>query len=586
MKKVFAALLIFFTLVFSAFAANLDGNAETSAAALKKLNLFLGTDKGFELERPMTRAEAAAMLVRFLGAEKKALEGSYAHPFIDVPQWADGYVGWLYVSGLTKGVSTTRYGSQQAVTAWQYATFLTRALKEDESIPQSLITEEEISAIDKHHAFLRGDAAILSIRALGCYYTKNQNYRPLADVCIERKLFTAAEFSDACFDFFAPSYTFDDTGIITLRILGIPIRQTQDGGYFTNESIDPIASDGTRYDPFVYKVKDGTVTICSMDPHTLETTELARREGISGHYNYRNLFKLGETHYIFETLADVNKNTLFSVTDGEVQEVLTFTGGESVWYPSPGDNVYVDAGSVLIMTDRSYFCVTEDSYTEIDLKNLNAVAYLDGNILAQRMNETSVDILLLDAASGKEKACYTTHDDIDRGTYGEMARTVSRERDSYYYGEAGLYFYQNGTLTQISARPANDFFKLDDGSFVILTHELGVRYSGQDAFGGNQVMQLHPNGEEKLLTPEAMDVAPIDSIFLKDGNVHFVTATGVGMMNFDTYTYRIEADGKITVTDFSAGYPEMTDGFTWENPDGYKERYIKKEQDRIDALGY
>lgn len=39
------------------------------AVMLKKLGLFQGTEESFELERNMTRAEAAVMLVRFLGAE-------------------------------------------------------------------------------------------------------------------------------------------------------------------------------------------------------------------------------------------------------------------------------------------------------------------------------------------------------------------------------------------------------------------------------------------------------------------------------------------------------------------------------------
>ncbi|MBQ4316485.1 MAG: S-layer homology domain-containing protein, partial [Oscillospiraceae bacterium] len=195
MKKIFTSCLICVmlcaSLCFSASGANISGDAEKSAEVLKELNLFRGTDKGFELERQMTRAEAAAMLVRFLGAEEKAMSGSFSHPFTDVPAWAEGYVGWLYRSGLTKGVSKTLYGSQQPVTAWQYATFITRALRDEEEIPRELATPAEIEKIDKESTFLRADAAIMSIRALGCQYTKNENYRPLADVCIERGMFTA-----------------------------------------------------------------------------------------------------------------------------------------------------------------------------------------------------------------------------------------------------------------------------------------------------------------------------------------------------------------------------------------------------------
>ncbi len=591
MKKMFSAAFLMITLcavlAFPAFAANLDGDAQSCAEALRELNLFLGTDKGFELERPMTRAEAAVMLVRFFGAEEKALAGSYKHPFTDVPQWADKYVGWLYVSGLANGVAPTLYGSQQSVTAWQYGTFITRALREDEVIPNGLIREDEITAIDANKNFIRADAAIMSVRALGCQYTKNGNYRPLADVCIERKLFTAEEFGNACFSFFSTSYVLSDDGYITLRILGIDIRKTADGGYFTNQSIDPIASDGTRYDPFVYRQNGEMVTIYSMNPLTLETTELACRTGIIGRYNYQNPFKLGETHFIFETLADQDKNTLLAVKGGKVNEVLSFiNGGESAWYPYADNNIFIDADSVLIMTYRKYYCVTEDGFSEIGEGNLQTLAYIDGVILAKRINEASIDVVLLDVKAGKEIVSYNVPDDIERGEYGKGYRDLGREREGYYYGEAGLYFYNDATLTQITAKPANDFIKLDDGSHIILTHKLGQRYAGIIAFGGNEIMRISPDGSEERLTPENMDVDAIDSIFLKDSKVHFVTACGVGMMHFDRYTYRIEDNGKLTVTDFNAGRPEVMDGFTWDNPEGYKERYIKAEQARIDALGY
>ncbi len=591
MKKIF--ITVFLTIALCAvfavpsFAANLEGDAPKSAEALRELNLFLGTDKGFELERPMTRAEAAAMLVRFLGAEEKALAGSYKHPFTDVPEWADKYVGWLYVSGLTNGVAPTLYGSQQSVTAWQYGTFITRALQDDEAIPSGLITENEIREIDTNKKFIRADAAIMSVRALGCQYTKNENYRPLANVCIERKLFTAEEFGNACHLFFAPTYGVDNDGHIILRILGIDIRKTVDGGYFVFETIDPIASDGTRYNPFVYRQDSETVTIYSMDPLTLETTELACRTGINGHYNYRNLFKLGETHFIFETLADQDKNTLLAVKDRKVSEVLSFiNGGDSAWYPYVGNNVFIDADSVLIITDKKYYRVTENDFSEINESNLHTLAYIDGNILANRINEASIDVVLLDVRTGKGIVSYNVPDDIERGEYGEGYRDLGRERDGYYYGEAGLYLYKDATLTQITAKPANDFIKMNDGSYVILTHKLGQRYAGMVAFGGNAIMRISPDGSEKYLTPENMDIDNIDSVFFKDGKIHFVTACGVGMMNFDMYTYHIEDNGKLTVVDFNAGRPETMNGFTWDNPDGYKEGYIKAEQERIDALGY
>lgn len=590
MKKLFTAGLICTVLCaclsFSASGAKGAGDAEKSAQALSELNLFRGTPYGFELERQMTRAEASAMLVRFLGAEKRAMSGNFSHPFTDVPAWAENYVGWLYQSGLTKGISKTLYGSQQPVTAWQYATFITRALHEHENIMPELITEDEINEIDKENNFLRGDAAIISVRALGCTYTKNENFRPLADVCIERGMFTGEQFAAACGDFFGSTYQFEDGNRIVRRLLGIETGRTADGGYFTFDTIDTIASDGTKYDPFVYKQNGETVIIYTLQPETMKTSELARREGIRGHYNYKNLFKLGETHFIFETLADEDKNTVLAVRNGKVSEVFSFVnGGETPWYPYADKNVMIDTDSALIITNKKYFRVTESGFSEIGEKNLSPIAYIDGDIFAKRINESSVDILLMDAKTGEEKISYNIPDDIARGEYGEGYCDLDRQYEKYYYGEAGLYYRDEKTLIQVTGRPVNGFFKDTDGSYVILTHKPGKRFSGRDRFGGNEIMRINSDKSEAYITPENMSLS-VDSVFLKDGKVHFTTATGVGMMNFDVFTYRIEDNGKFTVTDFSAGRPEVMNGFSWDNPDAYKAEYIAKEQKRITNMGY
>lgn len=593
MKRFFLAFFIFlilFTFIFSFASANLpqsnlDGDAQRCAEALRELDLFRGTDKGFELERPMTRAEAAAMLVRFLGAERTALSDRFSHPFTDVPKWADSYVGWLYQSGLTKGISKTLYGSSNPVTAWQYATFITRALRDNEFIPPELITDADINRIDGAKKFIRADAAIMSARALSCYYTKNENFRSFAEVCIERGLFSADELGTAAAEIFPSTYTVDNENHIVRRVFGIEVTRTSDGGYFVFDAIDTIASDGSAYDPFVYRQAGDVVTILSMDRNTLEMTELATRRGISGHYNYKNLFKLGDTHFIFETLSEKNKNTLLAVKDGKVNEFFSFIEDGTSWYPYADQNVFVAAESALVVSDKEYFIITDEKCSRIPSENLEVLAYFDNEIIAKRINKASVDILLLDAATGKEKVSYNIPDDMTRDEYGEGFRDLGRESEGYYYGEAGLYFYDGKTLIQITSRPANAFIKCDDGGYIINTHKSGKRYSGMVHFGGNELVYISPDGNEKYLTPEDMPFS-IDGIFLKNGQVHFTVATGVGMMNFDVYTYRIEDNGKFTVTDFNAGRPEVMDGFSFENPTAYKIKYIKAEQERISKLGY
>ena len=123
----------FRVLVTGALAAALTATAYAAdfthcADSMKAMGLFAGTNKGYELDRAATRAEAGVMLVRLLGREAEAKATAYDAPFTDVPDWAKPYVGWLYRNGLTAGVSGTKYGTNDTVTAQQYATFLLRAL--------------------------------------------------------------------------------------------------------------------------------------------------------------------------------------------------------------------------------------------------------------------------------------------------------------------------------------------------------------------------------------------------------------------------------------------------------------------------
>ncbi len=106
-----------------------DISFENSLAGdLKALGLFSGvSENNFDLERVPTRTEVLVMLIRVLGAEKAALEGSFEHPFTDVPEWADKYVGYAYENSLTKGVSPTKFGNDNANGA-TYLTFMLRAL--------------------------------------------------------------------------------------------------------------------------------------------------------------------------------------------------------------------------------------------------------------------------------------------------------------------------------------------------------------------------------------------------------------------------------------------------------------------------
>ena len=113
MKKIIAVILAL-TFAFSsltAFAFNSE-EAEKKADFLKALELFKGTDKGYELDKSLTRLEALIMLIRLSGNEMNALypEEEYEHPFTDAPEWegAESYMAYAYANKIVNGIANRK----------------------------------------------------------------------------------------------------------------------------------------------------------------------------------------------------------------------------------------------------------------------------------------------------------------------------------------------------------------------------------------------------------------------------------------------------------------------------------------------
>jgi len=170
------ALTLFLMLILSAYTADIN-EAETKAAALKKLGLFKGvSETDFDLDRAPTRVEAMVMLIRILGKEAEVLKMGGTHPFTDVPDWADKYIGYAYEKGLTKGVSATSFGTGNADSD-MYLTFMLRALGYSDATGEFLWNSPDLLAkavgilpvgVDTSN-FLRSDVVLISWASLQAY---------------------------------------------------------------------------------------------------------------------------------------------------------------------------------------------------------------------------------------------------------------------------------------------------------------------------------------------------------------------------------------------------------------------------------
>jgi uncharacterized protein YkwD len=105
----------------------------------------MGFQRGtkFYPNKALTRAEMAMLIVEIFNLEKNS-----SKVFTDVKkeEWYFGYVNKLYTSGVTKGVSTTKFDPEGRVTRAQIAAFLNRALKvkKEEVVQSDLLTTKEI----------------------------------------------------------------------------------------------------------------------------------------------------------------------------------------------------------------------------------------------------------------------------------------------------------------------------------------------------------------------------------------------------------------------------------------------------------
>ncbi len=177
MKKAISLLLCLVLTLALALPA-LAADYEPAADDLNAMDLFRGTGWGYELDRTATRPEAAAMLVRLLGAEEEAMTqygaGLINHPFGDVAEWADPYVAWLYANALTKGVSAEAFGSSLDCTDQMYCTFLLRSLGYTEqdgdfTYDDALVKASQLGLYDPFlmsGGFLRDEMAAVSCQAL------------------------------------------------------------------------------------------------------------------------------------------------------------------------------------------------------------------------------------------------------------------------------------------------------------------------------------------------------------------------------------------------------------------------------------
>jgi len=126
--------------------------AVNKAEALSEEGILLGTDKGLELDREVTRAEAVTLIERTTASDKKV----YVSSFDDVAEthWAYSTISWAVEEKIVQGVGDNKFEPDKAVTAKELAMMLLNAQGEEiefdnafsVAIEKGLVTEEDAIA--------------------------------------------------------------------------------------------------------------------------------------------------------------------------------------------------------------------------------------------------------------------------------------------------------------------------------------------------------------------------------------------------------------------------------------------------------
>jgi len=107
-----------------------NGDRSPQYQTFEMLGLIKGypNDSSTYENKILSRAEAAMIIVRLLGAEQELKDKEYLHPFDDVPNWADKAIGYLYEKGIVKGTSGNKFSSEKIISENDFDVMVLRML--------------------------------------------------------------------------------------------------------------------------------------------------------------------------------------------------------------------------------------------------------------------------------------------------------------------------------------------------------------------------------------------------------------------------------------------------------------------------
>ena len=474
----------------------INNNPLDQAEMLKALGLFIGSDKGFELDRHLTRAEAAVLIVRFMGEEKNAEAQANAHPFTDVPAWADACVGWLYQNEITAGISATAYGSTYFVTYWQFTAFLSRA-----TMNENNFTNYDIGSVNEEHrsytqGFNRGDVVALLTRYLHLETTTpDGQYSTIARYLARKGVFTAEQFTNAATDIYPIQYNHTEGTTIQAFILSFPLAQS-------HRTFDRLTIDRKSTFPLLLAQinEPGGIIFYELDELTLEETKTGRIDwpyaDAPSLFLYPNLFDASPKARYFALTSTQGVQLVRVDTTG----IRNIAEGKSLGHPAANHEFFAVPGTywgdelhnerLCVQLDDSIRVLAPDGMITYPLPEGSAFLGLDYCIGVLYHEADGLGYIRgMDMATGNIVDEYTV--DLSDPRFAESiplsAEDIwSYERNPYasgvftvFFGQAGLFVIKGERLIQVTDKPIYNVrhnFPVPTGEHLIDTFDANGQY--------------------------------------------------------------------------------------------------------------
>ncbi|MCM3628215.1 S-layer homology domain-containing protein [Paenibacillus glycanilyticus] len=153
------------------------GQRTIQADTLKQLGLFMGTNYGYQLGDPITRAQGAVMLLRLSGEADDAARAQLKSSFTDVKSshWAVQSIAYAVSKGYVKGIGNGQFAPDRLMTGKEFLTLINRLLgypnattsnAAELSRNNGLLTVDAATRLANAKPFLRGDMVEVVYAAL------------------------------------------------------------------------------------------------------------------------------------------------------------------------------------------------------------------------------------------------------------------------------------------------------------------------------------------------------------------------------------------------------------------------------------